>query len=104
VICVCPSDKSIHQLTGRTLVTPDLPGRAATGCAGWFDFVGYLSAETVGKTVRRTLTFAPSANVVTRLRLPAPITEDLVLPTGPGAWALILRALESAMTKEERNA
>jgi hypothetical protein len=101
VLCVCPSDKSVHHLSGRTTITPDVPGRAASGCAGWFDFVGYLRADTVGREVRRRVTFAPSGDVITRLRLPRPIVDDIILPEGPGGWLAIRNALEAALKPEK---
>src|SRR5262249_16204463 len=77
VVCACPSDKSVNQLDGRTYITPDLPGREAAGSAGWFDFVGYISADTMGPSrVTRKVTFSPSTLVITRQRLPRSVTTD----------------------------
>ena len=98
VLCVCPSDKSINQLDGRTYITPDLPGREAAGSAGWFDFVGYLKADTLSATqVKRAVTFAPSPAIITRQRLPRPITTDIDIPTGEGGWNAIMSALNKAL-------
>ena len=98
VLCVCPSDKSVNQLDGRTYITPDLPGREAAGSAGWFDFVGYLKADTLSpKEVTRAITFAPNASIITRQRLPKPITHDISIPTGKGGWAAIRGAIEKAL-------
>ena len=104
VLCVCPSDKSINQLDGRTYITPDLPGREAAGSAGWFDFVGYLKAETISATeVKRAITFAPHPGIVTRQRLPRPITTDITIPNGSGGWFTILTNLQKALGEEKKN-
>jgi hypothetical protein len=96
--CVCPSDKSVNQLDGKTYITPDLPGRQAVGSAGWFDLVVFIKAETNGPNkVKRTLVMAPSVTTVTRQRLPKVITEDLVLPDGPGGWAVLKKRIEQAL-------
>jgi hypothetical protein len=101
VMCVCPSDKSVNALDGVTRITPDLPGREAVGSAGWFDFVGFLKADTIGPdNVKRTLNFAPSASVVARQRLPfgKEITKPIQLPRGPGSWSAVKAALQAALT------
>jgi len=91
VLCVCPSDKSVNQLDGRTYVTPDLPGREAAGSAGWFDFVGFLSADVVGPgKIQRKVKFAPNNTILTRQRLPRPIVNDIELPEGEGSWGKIV--------------
>lgn len=101
VMCVCPSDKSVNQLDGKTYITPDLPGREAAGSAGWFDFVGYLNAEVIGPgKIKRAVKFAPNNAILTRQRLPRPIIEDIVLPDGPGGWQSILGRIESILKGE----
>jgi hypothetical protein len=90
VVAVCPSDRSVDMVTQRTYISPDLPGRQATGSAGWFDFVGYLSADVVGPgQVGRKFIIAPNGAIVVRQRLSKAIVDDLVLPTGPGSWLKI---------------
>lgn len=97
VLVTCPSDKSLDQLRDRTYITPDLPGREAAGAAGWFDFVGYLSADALGPgKIQRKVTFAPNSNIVTRARTPRPIA-DVTLPEGPGGWARITAAINAAL-------
>lgn len=97
-LAVCPSDKSVNQLRDEIWITPDLPGREATGVAGKFDFVGYMRATTLGpKNVRRTISFHPVPGVVTRFRLPKPITEDIKLPNGRGGWKAIQAAVEGCL-------
>lgn len=101
VLCVCPSDKSVNQLTGDTKITPDLPGREAAGSAGWFDFVGYMRADTRGpKDVVREVDFRPSTSVITRQRLAKPITDIIRIPEGSGGWKAIWSALENSLLKE----
>lgn len=99
VMCLCPSDKSVNQLTTKTLITPDLPGREAAGCVGWFDFVGYLDADVLSPTkVKRTLKFVPNNAFATRQRLPHAIIEDIVIPEGRGGWTTILRVINSVLS------
>jgi len=100
VLCVCPSDKSINQIDGRTYITPDLPGREAAGSAGWFDAVGYLRAETISAIrVDRTITFAPNPGIVTRVRLPRPITQDILIPNGGGGWQTIMDIFQKKLNE-----
>lgn len=97
VMCSCPSDKSVEQLSGKTLITPDLPGRQAAGCAGWFDFVGYLEATPIGPNdIQRRFMMTPNASVIVRQRLPKQITEPIIIPTGPGGWNAIKTHIEKA--------
>jgi hypothetical protein len=103
VLCVCPSDKSVNQLDGRTYITPDLPGREAAGSAGWFDMVGYLYADVTGpKTVTRKVKFAPNNTILTRQRLPKPIIEDIQLPDGEGGWKKIIDMCNSILTNNTK--
>lgn len=102
VLCVCPSDKSVNQLDGRTYITPDLPGREAAGSAGWFDFVAYLKADTLSATqVKRAITFAPNPAIITRQRLPRPLTSDIEIPTGSGGWNAIMKALRKQLEEKK---
>lgn len=99
VLAVCPSDKSVNQLDGKTYVTPDLPGREAAGSAGWFDFVGFLSADVQGPNkVVRKVKFAPNNTVLTRQRLPRPIIADIELPEGEGGWKKILGEINAILS------
>lgn len=94
IMCTCPSDKSVEQLSGKTFVTPDLPGRQAAGSAGWFDFVGYIEATNTASGVTRTFNMAPNATVIVRQRLPKQISQAIPLPQGPGGWQAIKDAIE----------
>lgn len=99
VLCVCPSDKSVNQLDGRTYITPDLPGREAAGSAGWFDFVGYINADVTGPgKIKRTVKFAPNNSILTRQRLPKPIINDIELPEGEGGWKKILDTINGSLS------
>lgn len=97
VMCTCPSDKSVEQLSGKTFITPDLPGRQAAGCAGWYRFVGYLDVTNLSPTiVQRQLIMTPNGSVIVRQSLPKQITEPIKLPNGPGGWKVIKQAIENS--------
>jgi len=99
VLCVCPSDKSVNQLDGKTYITPDLPGREAAGSAGWFDFVGYMSADVQGPNkIIRKVKFAPNNTVLTRQRLPKPLVNDIEIPEGEGGWKRILDSINAILS------
>jgi hypothetical protein len=93
---ICPSDKSVDQLSGDILWTPDLPGRNAVGSAGWFDFVFVLDAKVIGpnKVARRLIT-GPESNIVTRTRLPQPLPTQIEVPEGGGGWQKLRTAIET---------
>lgn len=94
VMCTCPSDKSVEQLSGKTYITPDLPGRQAAGSAGWFDFVGYIEATATAQGVTRTFNMTPNNMVIVRQRLPRQVVDPVKLPNGPGGWKAIKDAIE----------
>jgi hypothetical protein len=94
VMCTCPSDKSVEQLSGKTFITPDLPGRQAAGSAGWFDFVGYIEATPTPSGINRTFNMTPNNLSIVRQRLPKQITEPIKLPAGKGGWQAIKDAIE----------
>ena len=100
VLWVSPYDKSDDPISGGKGTTPDLPGKLAYGCAGWFDFVGYLTAQTLSPTaITREVSFAPSATVLTRQRLPRPLTRPITIPEGGGGWQAIYTAMQAALVK-----
>jgi hypothetical protein len=99
VLWVSPYDKSEDPISGGKSITPDLPGKLANSCAGWFDFVGQLKAETLANGVKRTVSFAPAGNILTRQRIPKPITTDIPIPEGGGGWANIFAAVTNAFEK-----
>lgn len=95
VMCTCPSDRSGDQVTQKTYITPDLPGKEARSSAGWFDFVGYLSAEPTGPgKVKRTLLMTPNGQTTVRQRLPRQIASEIILPDGLGGWKTIKDKIE----------
>lgn len=94
VMVTCPSDKSVEQVSAKTMITPDLPGRQAAGSAGWFDFQGMLEVTNTASGSSRTFNLVPNNNTVVRQRLPKQITELLKLPEGPGGWQVIRDAIE----------
>ena len=96
IMCTCPSDKSVEQLSGKTYVTPDLPGRQAAGSAGFFDFVGYLEATNSPTGVTRTFNMVPNNTIIVRQRLPKQIKEVIKLPDGLGGWAVIKGQIEAS--------
>ena len=105
VFWVSPYDKSEDAIggSGTKTITPNLPGKLAQAIAGAFDFVGYLTAQTMGpQQVVRKITFAPSVNVLTRQRISRPITQDIVVPEGRGGWKAIMTALEAALVEPKK--
>lgn len=99
VMVACPSDKSVDQLTGKILWTPDVPGRNAVGSSGWFDFVFVMKSDVVGQNkFRRVLLTGPISDVVIRTRTPKPLPTELVIPEGGGGWDLLYAAIQSAFT------
>ena len=95
VLAVCPSDRSVDAVTQQTYISPDLPGRQATGSAGWYDFVGYIQAVVTGPgVVKRTVMFTPNGTIVTRQRLAVQIDKDITLPNGQGGWSIIDKTIE----------
>ena len=96
IMCTCPSDRSGDQVTQKTYITPDLPGKEARSSAGWFDFVGYLSAEPSGPgKIKRTLLMTPNGQTTVRQRLPKQIASEIVLPDGPGSWKIVKTLIEA---------
>lgn len=108
VLWVAAHDRGSDPITegGSTQITPDMIGKQARGCIGWFDLVAHLSAETVGVgKVRRSLKVAPQGQVLTRQRLPVVITEDIPVPAEGGGWEALYTAVQKAMgTKSKETA
>lgn len=103
ILWVAPYDKSEDPVAGGSkIITPDLPGKMALGCAGWFDFVGYLSVS-MGSTpdsITRKVTFAPSGGTLTRQRIPKAITQDIPIPQGKGGWEAIYNTISKEFVKK----
>lgn len=103
LMVICPSDKSVDQLTGDNLWTPDLPGRNAVGSAGWFDFVFVLDARVIGPNkVKRRLITGPESSIVTRTRLPLPMPTEIDIPEGGGGWLKLKTAIEQTFKESKR--
>lgn len=101
-IAVCPSDKSVEQLTGRTRITPDMPGREVTEVTGWFDFVGFLQADIVGpQQIKRTLMLSPNNAISTRQRRRNTI-PDIDIPMGGGGWVAFKAAVQKASEQTKK--
>jgi len=99
VIATCPSDKSVNEVTGEKSITPDLFGKSVSAAVGSFDFVGYMDAKVIGPgKIRRALSFAPSANISTKQRLPIPILRPIIIPDGGGGWAAFRAEVEKSLT------
>jgi len=96
VMVLCPSDKSVDQLTGRTLWTPDLSGRNAVGSAGWFDFVFILTADVMARGVKRSLKTNVQADAVIRSRSPKSLPNEIDIPEGGGGWAKVKAEIQKA--------
>ena len=98
IIATCPADKDGAADGGMT--TPDLFGKLARGSAHWFDFVGHMRAEILGKgQIERTLSLAPSASFVTKQRLPELILEPIKIPHGQGGWLVVKNTIERRASK-----
>ena len=102
VLWVAPYDRSQDAVGGGGMaITPDLPGKLAHGCAGWYDLVGYLTAETLGPgRVQRKVSFAPTSAILTRQRAPRMLSSDIPIPEGGGGWVAIYNALQKAFEKK----
>ena len=99
VMVACPSDKSVDQLTGKILWTPDVPGRNAVGCSGWFDFVFVMKSDVIGQNkFRRVLLTGPISDVVIRTRTPKPMPTEIVIPENEGGWARLYEAIQGAFS------
>lgn len=100
VLWVASYDKSEVEGEGK-LTAPNLIGKSARASAGWFDFLGTLTADTKSPTsVTRSVSFAPSTTVLSRQRVAKTITQLITIPEGGGGWAAIWAALEGAMPQK----
>lgn len=97
-VAVCPSAKNVNEVTGEKFVMPDLLGKFAAQVSGWFNFVGYAEAVTLGgKNVRRSLDFAKRTDAATRCNGITPILKPIQLPAGPDVWLPVREALVKAL-------
>lgn len=100
VICTCPSALNMDPITQTMkLVSPDLSGQRAMGCAGFFEYVGYIKTVQTGKGVsKRSIQFASDGVTLVRQQTPNEIIEDIPLPQGPGGWVAIKHRIEKGVT------
>ena len=97
------SAQDIHEITGDKQIAPDVYGKAGSGLVGLFDFAGYMTWSLMGPgRIRREVSFQTRADVQTRQRLAVPVTENIILPDGPGGWAVIKTALQKGLRKEKK--
>ena len=97
VLVTCPSDRSVDQLTGKVLWTPDVPGRNAVGSSGWFNFVFVMKSDVIGPNkVRRVLLTGPISDVVIKAQLPCPLPTEIEVPENGGGWAKLYATIQKA--------
>lgn len=95
VMFACSIDKTADNLdlSGRPKIKyigPNLPGKEATDCQYWFDFIGQLTCIATGPgKYLRTFDMVKDNVKLVRQRLPKLITKPIVLPDGIGGWKAI---------------
>ena len=95
------SAQDVHEITGEKQVAPDIYGKTGSGLVGLFDFAGYMTWSIQGPgRIRREVSFQTRSDVQTRQRLAFPIKENIILPDGPGGWALVKAAFQRGLRKE----
>lgn len=99
LMCTAPSAINQDPITNNPrMISPDLSGQRALGCAGYFEYVGYIKMLVVGKgKVKRCIQFAPDGVTLVRQQIPNSITEDIELPDGPGGWKIIKDRIQKGM-------
>lgn len=100
LVCTCPSALNMDPITNNPrVISPDLTGQRALGCAGYFEYVGYIKMLVTGPgKVKRTMQFAPDGVTLVRQQMPNAITNDIPLPDGPGGWLAIKTAIQNGMS------
>lgn len=91
LMCTCPSAINADPITNNPrLISPDLTGARALGCAGYFEYVGYIKTMMKGKGVTaRSVQFASDGVTLVRQQIPNEIVEDIPLPSGQGGWLAV---------------
>lgn len=98
-----PAAKYNHPVTGDSGVYPDLPGSQASRVIGAFDFsIGIeFRRSPLGKTSRwlrvKPANGGAAVAFTLRQRLLHELTEDIEIPHGGGAWAVLKKQIEEAM-------
>lgn len=105
LMCTCPSAINQDPITNNPrLISPDLSGQRALGCAGYFEYVGYIKVLHMGQgKVKRAMQFAPDGVTLVRQQIPNSITEDIQLPEGPGGWKAIKDRIMKGMETNGTN-
>jgi len=99
LMCTAPSALNLDPITNNPrVISPDLSGQRALGCAGYFEYVGYIKMLVMapGK-VKRVVQFAPDGVTLVRQQMPNSIKEDIALPEGAGGWLAIKTAIQKGM-------
>lgn len=99
LMCTAPSAINADPVTNAPrVISPDLSGQRALGCAGAFEYVGYIKMmATGGGNVKRTIQFAPDGVTLVRQQIPNAIKADIPLPDGGGGWLAIKAAIQGGM-------
>lgn len=88
-------DLSVKPKNDR--IAPNLPGKEAGDCVGWFDYMGYIDIKFVRPgVIQRTFSMTQDGVIAVRQRVPRMIKEVINLPEGPGGWKLIKEKIEEA--------
>lgn len=99
LVCTAPSALNLDPITNNPrVISPDLSGQRALGCAGYFEYVGYIKMMVTGPgKVKRSIQFAPDGVTLVRQQIPNAIQHDIPLPDGPGGWLAIKTAIQKGM-------
>lgn len=99
LMCTCPSAINMDPITNNPrVISPDLIGQRALGCAGYFEYVGYIKMLVTGPgKIRRSVQFAPDGVTLVRQQIPNTIVEDIPIPDGAGGWLAIKTTIQKGM-------
>jgi hypothetical protein len=99
LMCTAPSAINMDPITNNPrVISPDLSGQRALGCAGYFEYVGYIKMLVSGPgLVKRSVQFAPDGVTLVRQQIPNAIVKDIPIPDGPGGWVAIKDAIQKGM-------
>jgi len=99
LMCTAPSALNMDPITNNPkVISPDLSGQRALGCAGYFEYVGYIKMLVTGPgKVKRVIQFAPDGITLVRQQMPNAIEKDIELPVGGGGWLAIKTAIQKGM-------
>lgn len=99
LLCTAPSAINSDPVTNTPkIISPDLSGQRALGCAGYFEYVGYIKMLVTGPgKIKRVIQFAPDGVTLVRQQIPNAITKDVEIPEGGGGWLAIKSAIQRGM-------